>query len=627
MIQKVLIPSLLFVFALQSGFSQKAPIKFGKVSMEEMKMTVYEPDTSAAAVVLCDYGYFSSITYDFTRVIRYKILKKEGLYLASSIFPGTEKAVIQGVTYNLVDGKIVEDKLKNESIFKERVTEDYYRMRVAMPNVKVGSVFDVTYSHFLIPYYWYFQQKIPVKWSELVLEPITYITFRKTLTGDIPFFIHTDSRWVTKDVPAFKDEPFTTSSENYIGKFEFNIQEVFFPGNGYYRTYYKAYTTDWNAVAKILSKDTYFGLAISVGLFLSDAKKEIQGKYHTDLEKMQAACEYIKRVKWSNESSAFTSSPTLAIKFKEKSGNSADINLMLVELLRKLGINAEPVVLSTRENGILSRVYPSLIKLNYVIATATIGENVYLLDATEELMPAGMLPERCMNYNGRKLIDDVAWSIDLITDKKEKETAFYTMDLDTDLVFTGKIKFSRNEYSAFNFRKKYERHNGQQEYIENMEKNYPGLSVKEMTIENLDSIYLPIKDQYSVRIKNAVDIIDSLLYINPMFDLKMTETPFIIDERKYPIVYPYKIEKLFVATINIPEGYSVKTLPASVIVKMPDNSAFFKYSVTNLGNTINITYKFNIDKLEFSPLEYSDLRELYNQIIKKHSEPVILKRI
>jgi hypothetical protein len=72
------------------------PIKFGKVSEEELLMTVYEHDSSAPAVVLCDYGFFNLRDYMFTRIVRIKILNKEGLYLANDIYPGIEKTEIRG---------------------------------------------------------------------------------------------------------------------------------------------------------------------------------------------------------------------------------------------------------------------------------------------------------------------------------------------------------------------------------------------------------------------------------------------------------------------------------------------------------------------------------------------------
>lgn len=49
-----LLLSLIFSFNI---FAQKpAPIEFGKISMEDLKMKSYAKDTSAEAVVLCDYG-------------------------------------------------------------------------------------------------------------------------------------------------------------------------------------------------------------------------------------------------------------------------------------------------------------------------------------------------------------------------------------------------------------------------------------------------------------------------------------------------------------------------------------------------------------------------------------------
>jgi hypothetical protein len=119
-------------------YSQKAPVKFGDVNMGDLEMKVYEKDTSAAAVVLCDYGYLDSRDFIFRRVIRIKILKKEGYNLANMLFSTSQKTDIKGITYNLEGGKIIEEKLTRKSVFEERITEDNYRMRVAMPNVKDG---------------------------------------------------------------------------------------------------------------------------------------------------------------------------------------------------------------------------------------------------------------------------------------------------------------------------------------------------------------------------------------------------------------------------------------------------------------------------------------------------------
>nr|NQU94325.1 hypothetical protein [Bacteroidota bacterium] len=76
------------------------------------------------------------------------------------------------------------------------------------------------------------------------------------------------------------------------------------------------------------------------------------------------------------------------------------VNLILYQLLKKLDFEAFPVVISTRENGMLSPVYPSLNKLNHVIVYVKNNGNDYLLDATEDYMPYSLLPKKCLNWSG-----------------------------------------------------------------------------------------------------------------------------------------------------------------------------------------------------------------------------------
>ena len=73
------------LFTIGDSFCQKAPVTYGKVPLEDLKMTVYDSDTTAPAVVLCDYGFFDKERFDFvTRLLRIKILRKEGFPYADA---------------------------------------------------------------------------------------------------------------------------------------------------------------------------------------------------------------------------------------------------------------------------------------------------------------------------------------------------------------------------------------------------------------------------------------------------------------------------------------------------------------------------------------------------------------
>jgi hypothetical protein len=422
-------------------------------------------------------------------------------------------------------------------------------------------------------------------------------------------------------MPAVKEEPYVNSIYNYITKFEFDLLSINAPG------FYLNLTTSWNAVATYLYKNSRFGDAMYSAMFLSDIAIEIREKHTNDEDMLKAAYEHVKTVKWNEEENLFISAPNLSYPYKKQIGNSADINIILIQLLDKLGFEVYPVIMSSRSNGLLSPVSPSLQKLNYVIAYAKINDKQYLLDATEELIPYHLLPKRCLNWQGRVLKKDYNTWIELTTSGKEKEMMEYDLNLLENMTLLGTLKCEKYEYAAFDFRKYYKGFNSHEEFLEDYTKNKPGLSILNSRIEKLDSIYLPVSENYDIAISNQLNVMDDEIYILPLLYQQMKENPFKIEERKYPVDFAYPFDKTYIIKISVPDNYQISSLPEPVYVRLPDNSGKFVYSITSFNNLIQVTCKFAIDKSMFLPDEYQILKEFYNQMIKKYSEPIILRKI
>lgn len=613
--------TLVFLIVFISGTSgQKTPIKFGEVNPDDLKMTSYPGDTSAAAVILVDFGELNTTTFEFKRILRIKILKKEGTSLATNVYPSSTKSMIKGITYNLEDGKIVQEKLKNESIFSERVTEDRYLMRVAMPNVKVGSIFDIQFTFLGIPYEWNFQDVIPVRYSELILPDHPYVRFRKNFFGYERLSFSSPIRWVAKDMPSFKQEPYINSKENYLTKLEFDILDITFGSSTFN-------TSTWEAISNSLMIIPNFGLALKGSTYLNSMVETLKGTKKSGEELLKLAYDEIKKnIKWDEHESLFASGSSLNVVYKSKVGNSADINLILAQVLKKLDFEVTPVVLSTRENGLLSHVYPSLWKLNYVILKVKIGDKYILVDATEPYMPYYLLPLRCLNGHGRLVNETNCDTIDLIASRKNREIFYYDLNLCDDNSLKGKILVNRTDYGASDFRKNYFKFNSYDAYLEDFKKDKPGLIVDSSSIENIDSVYLPVNEAYDVTVNNQVNMIGDELYIIPLLYNQIRENPFKLDERKYPVDFGINFEKTVVASYKIPDNYIVASLPASATLKLPGNSAVILYESSQLNNTVKVVCKFSISKTMFLPSEYLNLKEFYNQLIRKESEPIILKR-
>jgi hypothetical protein len=195
-----LFPVLLFTFALPVVAQEK--FKFGEVPISDLSMTVYPDDTTAIAATLFED---CEVRYNFGRngfqvisnhTIRVKVLKPAGLDKANISLPfytgntrdNSEQITgITGNTHNMVNGKAVRTKLSKEHIFTEKTSERWQRMKIAFPNVKPGSVFELKYEK-SSPFYTYledfiFQSSIPVKYSRYKVSIPEYYIFRKRTAG------------------------------------------------------------------------------------------------------------------------------------------------------------------------------------------------------------------------------------------------------------------------------------------------------------------------------------------------------------------------------------------------------------------------------------------------------------
>lgn len=616
----------IFLFLLLSislNTFAKESIKFGKIDPEEFQEKVYAPDTSAVAVVLGQYGYFDATEFLFVSTRRIKILKKEGVEYASFVLRGGDDSRVRGITYNLENGAVVEEKLKNESIFKERIIDNLCRYRFAMPNVKVGSIIDVEITYNGLPTEFRFQETIPVEHAEIEIKNNPSVEFNKRQTGSITIHKDGDFIYYADQVPAVKPEAYMNSIENYIAKFEFDLQKVNLPG------LFRNYATNWESIDKLLRDDYYFGKVIfgSSG-YLSDIAEKIKDQYKDPLEKTRAAYEAIKVVNWNKVESIIAYENTLSVPFKQKVANSAEINMMLCQLLTELKIEATPVVMSTRLNGTISQSLPSINKLNYMIVCATIDGKDYLMDATEKYLPMGMLPERCLNGDGRSFNRAQSGRfVSLIPENEETKVTAYDLQLGEDLSLKGKLIKSQGDYGAYNFRCQFKGFASEESFINDLETQNPGLMIKDYKFNKIDSIYFPTNEEYSVEIKNKVEKVNDLIMVNPFLFEQVVQNPFASEARKYPVNFPYLKTEMVVTKIGIPDGLTIPEMPKPVSIELPDKSATVLINYSLKGKDLVVVYKFQLNKLLFFPGEHEMLKEMYSQIIKAHAQPIILKHV
>jgi len=669
--------SLLLCLVLASHLSLQAQDekpKFGKPAMADLKMTRYDKDTSAEAVILSDIGS-TWFDYDkdkgfimmFDRFLRLKILTKDGyhfadfrIYLYKNNSDKESVITLKGCTFNLLDKKVVDTKLDNSAIFDEEADINHSIKKFTLPDVKEGSVLDI---HYVIqsPFYfnlrpWGFQNVIPERYSEYEVRIPEYFHYKKQVSGYYPFFVNEYNtntisktfqeteipthnyeladfrttpthvnykeniyRLATKDVPAMKEEKFTSSMINYLTRVEYEIEESGFPAGPI-----QDLTSTWDKIVHQYLTSEEFGNQLKRTGIVKEAAENIKSKVPDPIGRMVAAYDYIRtNLKWNNYSSDIPTT-TLRKAFSDGKGNSADINMLLILLLKELGLNADPVLLSTRSNGILRESVPNMTKINYVIACADVGGKKYLLDATDPNRPYTMLPMRCLNGKGLLAIDDSIQWLDLLTLEKSNTMHFGEFRINADGSLEGKMSLSYDGLPASDLRDSIQK-KGNDQYIRDLKERTRNMKIDSVSFINED-ILTPLKISYNIQSQELTQNNGNLIFFNVLFGMGEPTNPFTLEKREYPVDLGYPIKVSYIFVIDIPDGMSVESLPQKVLLALPGNAGTYKFSAAQVGNRITVNSVLNLSKTFYVMSEYPDLREFYTRMLAKQAEKIVLKK-
>lgn len=651
---------LLCLLLLLVGFStaaQNSPIKFGKIDIADLQSKSYDKDTAAEAVVLCDFGTHDytfqgeNLKVIFTRHRRIKILKKSGYDWATHSFglssaknsSAKEYATnIKGATYNLVNGKIEVTKLEKESIFLEKKNENYSIKKITLPNVKEGSIIEFSYiieSDFdteVRP--WEFQRSIPTVWSEYQVKVPEFYQFQVITQGYQPFLVASNTqesinlgagvgtinatyyRFVQKDVPALREEPYITTIDDYRTQVEFEIS-AYTPRGGIH----KNFSSTWNDFSKTLNEYERFGRLLNKGGFLKDVAATIKLTAKDSLSKIQAAYDYVSKNMTWNQNESFLATSNLKKAFETKTGNVADINLMLIVLLRELDIEADPVVMSTRTNGRVLDHYVLERKFNYVIAAVAYQGKWLLIDATEPMMSLGILPIRCLNGQGRLINGDSGDWVKLESNDRLAKTVIANLEITPEGQLQGQLSINHMGYLAHDERVSVVKET-KAKYIDNLKKKHSAWEIKTVDIEDEKDITRPLQIKLDLNITEGVGVAGERIYISPMIGQGEDKNPFTTLERKYPVDFAALIEDNFIATYQIPKGYVVEEVPKSMKVNLPEDSGRFTFLVGKAEDRISISSKIQLKKTMYYAEEYELLKRFFDQIIAKHAEQIVLKK-
>lgn len=617
-------------------------------------MTIYPQDSTATAVILQDIGTITltdlgpkwGVVHTHSR--RIKVLDESAFdqgNLRIYYLSNREQEKFKDLDVQLITPAGEKVKVKSDQVFTEKVNERVSAKKIFIPNLQKGCIIEYRYeiqseSIFTL-YDWYFQDELPVRWSDLTVTIPVYFDYVYLLQASHAFesqegstqeetgvsglrYMAYRTHYGLANLPAIKEEPYITTLDDYRAHIGFQLSATHFPQQADEKI-----LTSWADLAGKLEEDKEFGQQY----MKSNHFKRLWELFSIQLipgespEKLaERALRFVSsQIKWNGNYRKYTDGDLDDV-FQQKTGSSADLNLALVALLRKAGLDAVPLLVSTRTNGATYPEYPFVQQFNSVVALLRKDSSSILLDATDPFHAVDEV--RTQHYNGR------GWTVDQkkpiwvdVIPTELSITWLGDLRLAEDGAMTGQFTMRSSGPLASDQRSELQ-HTTPPEFVKkNFATSFTDITFDSVSIVDQENYSKPLQMIFRCQIPNLANLVNDFLYCGPILDFIVQENPFKTLKRNYPVDFPYPMRAQYVVNVALPAGYAIEELPAPARVVLPNNGGKISFTCgKNADGGVQVVLRMNLTQLHFEPGEYDGLRKFFQRIAEKTETQLVLRK-
>jgi len=618
---------------------------FGKVDKEDLLMNECDFDKNAEAIVLFDVEevHFKMYTYDLyteiTRHVRIKILKNKGLDNANIkiLYTNYNKAEsinnINAQTYNLdASGNIVITKLDKKAVFTKDINRRLTEKIFTFPEAKVGSV--IEYSYEVSGTIgsglrnWKFQKSIPVKLSRYTMDYPSDLELIPQVFCILPVDkqevknnVHTLVSYKMINIPALRDEPFISCEDDYVQRVETRVIAFTHLGRRI------DLTRSWIGIINSLIEDQDFGQQLTKNIPRTSDLEEMLKKIKNPYEKMTTIYRYVrKNMEWNGHTNIWALEGVKSA-WKQKKGTSGEINLILINLLKDAGLNALPILVSTRSNGRINSLNPGYGQFDKVMAYVEIDKKIYVLDATDKYASPKLIPWEVMNSLGLVIekFETFNWGWQPLWDEKEifNDIVVINGSINDQGVLNGEATISSYDYSRW--KRLPDLKQGKEQFIEKyFSSTNPGLHIDSISIENEEIDTMPLVQK--INFNENLSASGNYKYFFTNLFTGLEKNPFTAENRFSDIFFGANQKYLIAENFFIPDGFSFDEMPRNIRMMLPDTSVVFTRIISAEEDHLSMRVELEFKRPVFSVDDYGNFREFYKKLFGLLNEQIIIKK-
>ncbi|PAU93423.1 hypothetical protein CK503_11865 [Aliifodinibius salipaludis] len=584
---------------------QEADESILAVLEHHIRIKVFDDSVQEASVVAIPY-YFENDMERVTSLEAYTYLPSGGRVALSeedirTININSRYNVKEFVMPAVEDGAVIEYRYTIERRYIEELPDFYLSHKVPTDNAKLT----ITYPKYLR------YQSYTENFDGRITHDVVYTdtsSVPKVFTIPQPQPVVTE-RWMARDIPPVKEEAYITTLDDYRGKIKFLLSEFGVPR--------QQLENNWEVVVARIRDKTDPWESINENNEAEAVGDSIAGSLDgvPESQVQDSIYHYLnERVNFSGQHTAFSQTSGEEVLTGEPS-NQAAINQTLVAMLKGAGIEANPVLISTRQSGKINMDFPSFYQFNGLMVRSEIDGQSYLMDAGFSYSQPGLIPVDTYGSRGLVLGEDEYEWIDINPDKSLFDIQIQIDgQLDRNGTLRGTVEAVQQGYPAQIIRQQKADGNSDSEiFRQTLFDGYPQMSAKDVVVKNAEKYGEPIEFTGEFEIENYATSFTDGLKFSPMVVGYRNENPFSGPDRNLPITLdaPEKLDLSY--SIKLPQGYRV-AVNAGRTIRFSGAEFIERYD--NTTGQLDYRYQINIDQRNFSADYFPSLYKLYNRWVE-----------
>jgi hypothetical protein len=512
----------------------------------------------------------------------------------------------------------------------------YRLIEFEMPEVEQGDV--IEYKYTLVRQYieelpgFRFSEEVPVQKSVLYLKNEPYIRFDavsqnvdfelryeefKVDTSSIPHVFTYErpdpvyiEKWIATDVEGIGSSAFISSPDDVRAQLHLQLSEFGLPR--------QPLENSWEYVAAQIRRNNNPYTLIEKNQVLLEEASAPFNRIDNLKERQDSIFAMVNRKAQFNELNAIFATGDLSHVLEGISADQAEINTVLLGLLRENGIDAWPLYVSSRNIGRINRTFPSLYQFNRVLVVSEISGEQAIMDASFTHSYPGLIPIDAYNEQGMLLKESGHEWMELTPDLSVFDLFIDVAGrLEADGTLSGTIQATAGGYPAREISRSLKGGGGGSDIVrETFFDVYPEVEVSELEILQDSAGVLCLEVSFSIE-NYAVSFAEGLEY-RPMLIGYLFQNPFEESNRRVPITLDAPENVTVNYSIDLPEGVRAEEMSGQHNTSLTGARLSEEYHLDS--GHLNYTFMVEITRKEFMPDEYSQLREIYQRWVELSNE-------